>query len=136
MASDISLDWAGDFVLTASGDISAVSAGNKVVQWVIRRFLTNAQRTDNLGRVTNIPDYIWHPAFGGNARQYVDSLYSKQNATALQQRFSQQASLVSGVAASPPSQVVIVQTATGITMDATVIIADGTVITAQGVKYV
>lgn len=136
MASDISLNWAGDFTLTASGDIASISGGDKVIQRVIRRFLTNSQRTDNLGRVTNLPDYAWHPKYGGNARQYVDALFSTQNAAALRQRFAQQASQETGVAASPPPQVTVKQTVTGIEMDATVVIADGTVVTVPGTRIV
>lgn len=136
MASDIDLPWAGDFSLTASGDIAVVTGGNKVIQRVIRRFLTNSQRTDNLGRVTNIADYLFHPAYGGNARQFVDALYSQQSKTAIAQRFAQQASLETGVAPSPPSQVTITANVNGIEMDATVVIADGTVVTAPGTRIV
>lgn len=134
MATGIGLAWNGDFVLNAKGGVATVSDGDKVLQRVVRRFLTNSQRIDTIGRVTSLPDYLFHPFYGGNARQYVDNPTDKNIQGQMQQNFAAQAQAEDGVAADPPSVIQITQLSANVIMNATVYLADSTVPTVGNVR--
>jgi hypothetical protein len=128
------LPWNGDLSKTASGDIAIVSGGSKVFQRVVRRFLTNAQQTDSIGRVINLPDYLFHPKYGGNARQVIDNPLSTQGAQNLQQRFAAQATAENGVAQDPACQLNINSTGPVVTMNTVIYLADSVTPTVGSVS--
>jgi hypothetical protein len=133
--SDIDLPWAGDFSLTATGDIATVTGAPKVVERLVRRFLTNPQRTDKVGRVINVPDYLFHPQYGGGARVVVDKPITSETFLAIQQRFAQQATLENEVALDPTPVINLTADNVGnMVMDVTVYLTDGTTVTVPGLR--
>lgn len=136
--NDIDLIWNGDWVITPSGGINTISGADKVLQRVIRRFLSNAQVLDGFGRCVTLPDCLWHNSYGGNAGQVVNDIFGKvstQKTEGLRQKFIQQAAQETGVANSPAPIVVFhLDPSNGsLTMDCTIALANGTVATANGV---
>jgi hypothetical protein len=72
--ADFSLEWGGDLVVDDTGDFAIVDQADELRQRVMRRFLTNSQVLDTTrGLVSIMPDNLFEPTYGGNARAYVDA---------------------------------------------------------------
>jgi hypothetical protein len=103
--ADIALIWSDDLQVDETGDFASVDGGDELVQRIIRRFLTNSQSLiTSTGTVQIIPDYLFEPTYGGNARAYVDAVIDPEVIGSIQSLFLNQ------VAQEPlcdPSQTVI-----------------------------
>lgn len=132
--SDIDLLWGTDLVITASGGIGTVSGGDKVIQQVVRAFLTTSQSVDTVGRVQVIPDYYFHQDYGDSARAIIDNPEDPATIEALSQLFASSASQVEGTAPDPTPLVDINQTSDGLVMNATVYLLDGSPATVPGIR--
>jgi len=83
--ADFALLWADDLQVDETGDFAFVTGGDELVQRIIRRFLTNAQSLiTSQGTVQIIPDYIFEPTYGGNARAYVDQVIDSEVIASIQ----------------------------------------------------
>lgn len=128
--ADLSLFWGGDLVIDETGDLGTVVGAAELQQRVIRRFLTNSVQTDLNGNVISPPDYLFEPAYGGNARLYVDRNADTETVQAIQQRLQQQISQEAEVATFP-APVISVDTTTlpdGLIVNAQVALATGQVV--------
>lgn len=72
--ADIALEWGSDFYVSETGDLAVVDQADELRQRVIRRLLTNSAVLDTVrGLVSTMPDNLFEPTYGGNARAYVDA---------------------------------------------------------------
>jgi hypothetical protein len=90
--ADFYLEWDGDFVLDATGDLLVIDGDDEVRQRIERRLFTA------------VNGYVWHPQYGAGLPQKIGSLLS---VTDIQSIVSQQLGLEQSVAPSPPAIITV-----------------------------
>jgi phage baseplate assembly protein W len=89
--ADLLLEWADDLQIDETGDFATVSGSDELIERIIRRWLTNSQSLVlSTGTVSLIPDNVFEPTYGGNARAYVDAAITPELAGAIQNLLSSQ----------------------------------------------
>jgi phage baseplate assembly protein W len=91
--SDLSLEWGGDFVAAANGDLLLASGEDETRQAICRRLFTAVQ------------GYIFHPDYGAGLPQKIGS---PANANALTALVSSQIAFESAVNQSQPVNVSVI----------------------------
>lgn len=85
--TDVFLEWQGDIVADATGDVLTCDGDTEVRQRLERRLFTAVQ------------GYVWHQEYGAGLPQKIGSLYTVTQITAICQ---QQLNLEQSVAPNPP----------------------------------
>lgn len=105
---DIFVEFATDFLLTATGDIVAAEAWDEVRQRIERRILTNPASEQDNG--TPIPaDYIFDPDYGLGARAAVGNTFTQQMIAAFENRIYQGVMVDQGVNNTVPPVITVRQ---------------------------
>lgn len=123
--TDIDMAWGSDLSFDDTGDIATVSGLDEMNQRIVRRFLTNSTPTDANGNAIGVGDYIWEPAYGGNARVYVDQTATPALKSAIQKSFLSQIQQEAEIVQSPPPVVTVVNSPEGLTVQAQVTLVSG-----------
>jgi len=99
--TDVFLEWQGDFMSDATGDLLTVDGDIEVRQRLERRLFTAVQ------------GYVWHKEYGAGLPQKIGSLYS---ATQIKSICQQQLNLERSVAPNPRPILTVTQQPGGITI--------------------
>jgi hypothetical protein len=88
--AELFLEWGGDFVVSATGDLLLVDGDDAVRQRLERRLFT----ADN--------GYVWHPEYGAGLPRKIGSVLSVYQVRSI---CTSQLALEASVATSPPAQI-------------------------------
>lgn len=92
--ADLSLEWGGDFQLSATGGLLLVDGDVMVRQRLERRLFTA------------VNGYVWHPSYGAGLPQKIGSVFSVSQIRSI---CVSQLALEASVAASPTAQITVAQ---------------------------
>lgn len=95
--SDLWLDWGGDFIASADGDLLLAADVDEANQAIVRRLFTA------------VKGYVFHPEYGAGLLQKIGT---PGNATAIQAIVSSQIVLEASVAPSPPPVTTVTEAST------------------------
>ena len=95
---DVWLEWTGDWVVSATGDILLANGDDEVRQRLERRLFTAPK------------GYIWHPEYGAGLPEKIGSVYTVSQ---IQSIVRSQLNLEASVAPNPPAQLTVVQSPGG-----------------------
>lgn len=88
--ADAALEWGGDFIADASGDLLVIDGDDEVRQRLERRLFTAAG------------GYVWHPSYGAGLPKKIGSVLSP---TQVQSIVVSQLAQEASVATNPPAQI-------------------------------
>lgn len=99
--TDVFLEWQGDFVANANGDLLTVDGDVEVRQRLERRLFTAVQ------------GYVWHKDYGAGLPQKIGDVYTPSQIKSICQ---QQLNLEQSVAKNPPAILTVTSQPGGITI--------------------
>ncbi len=110
----VSLDWGGDWILDpVSGKLTLSTGFEMMRQFILRRLLTNPKKNP-VSQVVTIPDYLFHPEYGLGIGTYVGERVTQKFMTDLSQSIIEGIRSEPGVLTSPPPQVQITSSPSGL----------------------
>lgn len=92
-SSDLHLEWAGDLVVSSTGDLLACQDFNLLTQRIIRRLITNPK------------DIIFEPAYGVGVGRYIDEGLNQDLYAQIRRRIIEQVYKEDIVARNPEPEI-------------------------------
>lgn len=89
---DCYLEWTGDFIIAADGDLALIDGDVEVRQRLERRLFTA------------VKGYLWHPEYGAGLPQKIGTVLSVEQIRAV---CNTQLNMEASVAPSPPAQLTV-----------------------------